>query len=80
MAIDTSLLTDYSWSDIQLAAKHAMMSAAVGGSQLSISGRNIGRISIKEAKALYDLATQMIGDESTDAGNGLALIQYGERS
>lgn len=79
MAIDPSQLTDYSWSDIKKAAKHAMMSAAVGGNQLSINGRTIGRISIDEAKKLYELASQMEADESTDTGGGIALVRYGER-
>lgn len=78
MAIDTSLLADYSWSDIKKAAKHAMVSAAVGGSSLTINGRTIGRISIDEAKKLYELATQQESDES-DTGSGLALVRYGER-
>lgn len=79
MAIDLSTLTDYSWADIKKAAKHAMVSAAVGGGTLSISGRTIGRISITEAKSLYELAEQMIADESTDSSGGIALVRYGER-
>lgn len=79
MAIDTSLLTDYAWSDIAKAAKHAMMQAAVGGNTLQINGRTIGRISIDEAKKLYELATQMQNDDDTSSENGLALVQFGER-
>jgi len=79
MAIDLSSLTDYSWSDIKKAAKHAMVSAAVGGGTLSINGRTLGRISITEAKTLYELAEQMLADESNDSGGGTALIRYGER-
>ena len=79
MAIDTSALTEYSWADIQKAAKQAMITAAVGGSNYAINGRSFGRISIKEAKELYELATQMIADESTESGGGIALVRYGER-
>lgn len=79
MAIDVSSLTDYTWAQIKLAAKHAMVSAAVGGSQLTINGRSIGRISITEAKALYELADQMERDESTDSNGGTALVNIGER-
>lgn len=78
MAIDTSQLTDYTWAQIKLAAKHAMMSAAVGGAQLSIGGRSIGRISIEDAKKLYQMAEQMEADESGNGG-GIALVQFGER-
>lgn len=80
MAIDTSLLTDYSWADIAKAAKTAMISAALGGNTLTINGRMIGRISIEEATKLYEFAIQMQNDESTSAGNGLALVQFGERA
>lgn len=79
MAVDTSQLTDYTWAQIKLAAKHAMVSAAVGGDTLTIAGRTIGRISITEAKKLYELADQMQNDESTDAAGGTALVQFGER-
>lgn len=79
MAIDVSQLVDYSWSDIAKAAKTSMLNSALGGSTLSINGRAIGRISIKEAKELYETATTMMNDESTDAGGGTALVQYGER-
>lgn len=74
-----SALTDYSWSDIKKAAKHAMVTAALGGGTLAINGRTIGRISISDAKALYEMADQMVNDESSDASNGIALVQYGER-
>lgn len=80
MAIDLSSLTDYAWSDIAKAAKHAMVQAAVGGNMLSINGRSIGRISIDEAKKLYELAIQMQADEASDTSGGIALIQYEERS
>jgi hypothetical protein len=79
MPVDTSQLTDYTWAQIKLAAKHAMVSAAVGGSTLTIAGRTLGRISISEAKALYELATQMEQDELNGATGGTALVQYGER-
>jgi hypothetical protein len=79
MALDPSALTDHSWSDIAKAAKHAMVSAAMGGADLTIAGWRIGRISIKDAKELYELATQMAADESTEASSGIALVQYGER-
>jgi hypothetical protein len=82
MAIDTSQLTDYTWAQIKLAAKHAMISAAVGGNTLVIGGRTIGRISIKDAKLLYEMAEEMEEAEETGAdtsNGGFALVQYGER-
>lgn len=77
--IDTSSLTDYTFAQIKLAAKAAMMSAALGGSSISIGGRVIGRITPDEARKLYDWATQMEADENTLSPGGTALVQYGER-
>ena len=79
MPIDVSALTDYSWSDIAKAAKTAMITAALGGGQLTINGRQISRISIKEATDLYNLAVQAQTDEAFPEGGGLGLIGYGER-
>lgn len=78
MAIDLSQLTDYTWPEIKLAAKHAMVQAAVGGAQLSIGGRSLGRITIEEATKLYNFAERMIADEGGNGG-GIALIRYGDR-
>ena len=78
MAVDTTLLTDYTWAQIKLAAKHAMVSAAVGGKELRMpDGRNIGRISIQEARDLYQLADEMEQTEA-NAGGMNALAQFGE--
>lgn len=80
MAFDTTQLADYSWPDIQKAAKTAMLMAAVGGGELRMAdGRSIGRITIEAATALYNFATEQINAESTDAAGGIALVLYGER-
>ena len=81
MALEDTLsaLADYSWADIKKAAKHAMVTAAVGGGTLSLNGRTIGRISIKDAKLLYELAEQMTQEEDVESAGGIALVQYGER-
>jgi hypothetical protein len=79
MAFDPSTLTDYSWSEIKIAAKAAMVSAAMGGANYTIRGRQLGRITIKEATALYDFATQMEADEASGSSGGLALVRFGER-
>lgn len=78
MAIDLSQLTDYSWSDIKVAAKHAMVQAAVGGATLTVGGRAIARISIGDARKLYELAERMIADEA-GTGGGIALVKYGAK-
>lgn len=78
MAFDTSQLTDYSWAQIKLAAKHAMLSAAVGGAQLTIGGRTIGRITIEEAKKLYEMADDMEATADTLSPGGVVLGVYGE--
>jgi hypothetical protein len=80
MAVDTSLLTDYSWAQIKLAAKHAMVSAAVGGGTLTIGGRTIGRITISDAKKLYEMADQAEQLEAGESEGGTALVQFGERA
>lgn len=79
MALDLSTLTDYAWADIQKAAKAAMVNAAIGGNNLTINGRAIGRISIAEAKLLYDTATQMLTDETNSEAPGMVLVRYGDR-
>lgn len=80
MAIDLTTLTDYTWAQVKLAAKHAMVRAAVGGATLTINGRSFGSIAIDDAKKLYDFATQMEADEAEgDNGGGNALVRIGER-
>jgi hypothetical protein len=77
MAIDIDSLTDYSWDDIAIAAKHAMVSAAVGGGTLRINGREIGRITIQDAKTLYEMAVEQSEAETVDeTGDGIALVQF----
>ena len=78
MAIDTSLLTDYSFAQIKLAAKHAMMTAAVGGSEVRMpDGRSIGRVSLKEATDLYTWADTMATLDGDENG-GIVLGSFGE--
>jgi hypothetical protein len=79
MALDLSTLTDYAWSDIAIAAKTAMVNAALGGNTLTIDGKTIGRISIDEAKSLYALAQEQIALEDAGAnGDGIVLVRFGE--
>jgi hypothetical protein len=78
MAIDVDALTDFTWAQIKVAAKHAMVRAAVGGATLSINGRSFGSISITEAKLLYETADQMEQDETAESAGGIALVQFGE--
>ena len=80
MAIDTSQLTDYSWADIKKAAKQAMMTAAIGGTQLTINGRSIGRITPNQARQLYDLAEQELQRGSSATGTLTALGDIGRAS
>lgn len=81
MALDLSTLTDYSWSDIAKAAKVAMVNAALGGSTLTVNGRTIGRITIKEATDLYEMAQAQVQAESAGgAGGGNVLVfLHGDR-
>lgn len=77
MAFDTSQLTDYTFAEIKLAAKHAMISAAVGGGTLTINGRTIGRVTLKEARDLYDWADTMASVDGDENG-GIVLGSFGE--
>jgi hypothetical protein len=77
MAIDATTLTEYTWPQIATAAKVAMMNAAVGGTTLTIDGRTLGRITISEAKLLYETAQEQIALDG-DMSGGIALIQWGE--
>ncbi len=79
--VDTSQLTDYTFAQIKLAAKHAMISAAVGGGTLTINGRTIGRITTKDARDLYDWATEQetVETENAELGGGVAIVKFGER-
>lgn len=77
MSLDLSGLTDYAWSDIKKAAKAAMVNSALGGSTLSINGKVITRITIGQAKELYELADMMSNAEDGEGG-GIALINFKE--
>lgn len=78
MAIDVTQLSEYSWSDIATAAKQAMITAAIGGSMLRIKGREIERITIDQATALYAFAQEQAALEAGGASPGIALIRWGE--
>lgn len=79
MAVDLSSLTDYAWADIAKAAKAAMVNAAVGGGTLTINGRTITRISVEEARKLYQFATEQAAiDEAGSVGGLNALVEFGE--
>jgi hypothetical protein len=56
-----------------------MMSAALGGANLSIAGRVIGRISPDEARKLYAWADEMEQLDSTAGDGGMALVRFGDR-
>lgn len=74
--IDVSTLTDYTFAEIKIAAKHAMIAAAVGNATLSINGRTIGRITPDQAQRLYDWASQQAAIEDTSSIGGVALVEY----
>ena len=79
MAIDLSTLTNYSWCDIAKAAKVAMVSTALGGTELMIGSRTIQRCTIKEARDLYAMATEMMAlEDAGENGGGNVLVRWGE--
>ena len=81
MAIDTTLLTDYSWADIKLAAKTAMITSALGGRTLTMpGGHNIGRITQAEAESLYKFASEQLQLESSTTGSLTALANFKRQS
>lgn len=79
MAIDTSQLVDYSWADLAKAAKQAMMARSLGGASVRTGIVAVDRMTIDEAKKLYELAITNLNDESPDSAGGIALAKYGER-
>lgn len=78
--IDPAVLTalpDYSWTDIAKAAKSAMVTAALGGGTLTINGRTVGRITVDQAKSLYEMATKELASETVDPGDaGIILAEF----
>jgi hypothetical protein len=80
MALDLSTLSDFAWSDIAKAAKQAMVSAALGGNTMTINGRVVGRITIEEAKSLYQYATEQANVEANGENGSIALVCYGDAS
>lgn len=79
MAIDTTLLTDFSWADIKIACKQSVMTGLLSGVVLTINGRTIGRYTADQIKTIYAWACEMEAIESADAFGGTALAQYGDR-
>ena len=74
---DIAALTDYSFSEIKKAAKQAMINCALGGSTLTIQGRTISRVTLEDARRLYDWADAQ-EQLSGDANGGRALITFDE--
>jgi hypothetical protein len=83
MALDLSLsaLGDPTWEELKRAAKYAMVTAALGGNNLTINGRTVGRVTIDQAKTLYDFAVEQIVAESAGAnGSGNVLVEFRDLS
>lgn len=81
MAFDVDALTDYTFAQIKVAAKHAMLASIFGGANYTINGKSFGRITTDQAQRLYDWAASMEATEeaATDGDGGIALVRYGER-
>lgn len=75
--LDLSTITDYSWAQIKLAAKQCMASNLVGGANLTIGGRSLGRCTPEQAMKLYEWADAMELAE-TYPGGGIVLGKFGE--
>jgi hypothetical protein len=81
MAINTSTLTDYTWAQIKLGCKHSMLAGALGGVNLAIEGRTIGRYSADEVMALYKFADEMETIETNaEQGGGIAQVVFADPS
>jgi hypothetical protein len=72
-----SQLTDYLGADqARRQARDGL--AALGGASLSVGGKTIGRITVAEAKALYDMADAMQASEDAgENGDGNVLVTLG---
>jgi hypothetical protein len=77
-AAQLAALEDLPWASIAKAAKQAMVSAAMGGSELTVNGKHIGRISVEDAKSLYNTAQEMIVLEGDGADAGNVIVRLGE--
>lgn len=71
---DIASLTDYSFAEIKKAAKAAMINCALGGTTLTINGRTLQRVTLDDARRLYQWAEQM--ESEGDANGGRALITF----
>lgn len=81
MAINTNNLVDYTWAQIKLGCKHSMLAGALGGVNLSIEGRTIGRYSAKEVMDLYRFADEMEAiDNAAENGGGIAQVVFADPS
>jgi hypothetical protein len=82
MAITQALLDaviDYSWADIAKMAKKGLIELTISQST-TINGRTLQRASIKDLKALYELAIAQTAIEGgSETGGDIALVRYGER-
>lgn len=77
--IDYEALPDYTFAQIKRGCKYSMMAGAVGGVNLSIEGRSMGRAPLQEVIALYNFADAMEAAESAgENGGGVALGVIGE--
>jgi hypothetical protein len=81
MAITQALLDaviDYSWADIAKMAKKGLIELTISQST-TINGRTLQRASIKDLKALYELAvTEAITEGGDDSSGGDVLIITGD--
>lgn len=79
MAIDYESLPDYTFAQIKRGCKYSMMAGTVGGVNLSIEGRTVGRYPLQDVIALYNWADAMEAAESGgENGGGVALGQFGD--
>lgn len=71
-------LNDFTWAQIKIMAKTAIGTALLGGNNLrSADGREIGRVTVDQAKEIYAWACEMEALESSDSGGGISLGEFG---
>lgn len=77
MAINIPLLQEFTMEDVARGAMHAIMTANLGGADLTINGRRVGRVTPKEARETYDWAMNNIAiAQAGNNGGGNILVNF----
>lgn len=79
-AAQLTALTDYTWAQIKLACKTAMVNSLLGGTVIEFpGGRKFERVGTADIQSIYAWADTNEAMESDTSGNGgLILATFGD--